>query len=229
MDVAAIVFDLDDTLYPERQYAHGGFAAVAKAFAGELGSPSESFARMKRLLDSEHRPRVFDALLDELAIADHGDLVARMIDAYRRHPPAIRLFEGVDALLDDLRQRRRLGLLTDGRPAAQWAKIDILGLRNRFDAIVVTSELGPAFGKPSTRPFEMMSEKLNSRGSNIAYVADNPCKDFIGPNALGWRTIQVRRADGLYAHEQAAPGGTPQLVIDSLDALREWAKPAGCS
>ncbi len=218
----AVVFDLDDTLYPERQYAYGGFAAVAKAFADRLGDPVEALARMKRLLDSTNRPRVFDALLDELAMTDRGDLIARMIETYRNHPPSIRLFDGVDPLLGELRKISRLGLLTDGRPAAQWAKIDALGLRDRFDAIVVTSELGPDCSKPSPRPFELISSRLNAGGRNIAYVADNPRKDFVAPNALGWKTVQVRRPDGLYAGELTAAGGAPQAVVDSLDRLAEW-------
>ena len=28
--------------------------------------------------------------------------------------------------------------------------------------------------------------------ANYAYIADNPVKDFVGPNSLGWKTIGVR-------------------------------------
>ena len=39
--IRAVVFDLDDTLYPEREYAFSGFAAVATAFQDRLGDPEE--------------------------------------------------------------------------------------------------------------------------------------------------------------------------------------------
>ncbi len=220
--IEAVVFDLDDTLYSERQYALGGFGAVARAFADRLGDPAVSLSRMSELLDTPNRPRVFDALLDELRITDRNDLLVRMIATYRAHAPSIALFEGVEQLLTELRARFRLGLLTDGRSEGQWAKIDALALRNRFDVIVVTADLGPGFGKPSPRPFELISARLQVASTHTAYVADNPAKDFIAPNALGWTTIQVRRSGGLYADQPPAPGGAPHLIIESVDRLRDW-------
>ena len=45
----AVIFDLDDTLYPEREYAFSGFATVAQAFETELGDPGTTVAEMRRL------------------------------------------------------------------------------------------------------------------------------------------------------------------------------------
>jgi putative hydrolase of the HAD superfamily len=225
-----IVFDLDDTLYPERQYAWGGFEAVARAFADRLGDAAGNLARMRRLLDSKDRGRVFDALLDELAIADRGDLVSRMVEVYRGTRPRIALFEGTEEVLAELRRGYRLGLLTDppsGGPSIQWTKIEVLGIRCYFHAIVVTSELGADCGKPSARPFEVLAERMQVEANRLVYVADNPRKDFLAPNALGWRTVQVLRPDGLYARETPPPGGAAQHVIAALGQLpalvRGWA------
>lgn len=217
--IAAAVFDLDDTLYPEREYAYSGFSAVAEAFADRLGDPTESAARMRRLFDSEHRPRVFHALLAELGLNEESKLVAAMIEVYRAHRPTIRLFDDAEETLKRLRPKYRLGLLTDGRSSTQGLKIDALGLRDRFDEILITSELGPGFAKPSPRPFEFISTCLQVVGSRSVYVADNPAKDFVAPNALGWMTVQIRRADGIYSDQKPAPGGEPQQVIDTLDNL----------
>lgn len=216
---AAIVFDLDDTLYSEREYAYSGFTAVAEAFADRLGDPRDSAASMRRLFDSEHRARVFNALLVELGLNEEFKLVAAMIEVYRSHRPAIRLHNDAEVVLKKLRPEYRLGLLTDGRSSTQGLKIDALGLRDRFDAILITSELGPGFGKPSLRPFEFISTCLQVVGSRTVYVADNPAKDFVGPNALGWMTVQIRRADGVYADQKPVPGGEPKQVIETLDRL----------
>ena len=217
--IAAVVFDLDDTLYPESEYACSGFAAVAEAFADRLGNPADSAAAMRRLFDSEHRPRVFDSLLAELGLKEDSELVGRMIEVYRNHRPTIWLFPDADAALNELRGTYRLGLLSDGRTSTQWAKIDALGLRDRLDAILITSELGSGFGKPSPRPFDCISTRLQVVGSRSVYVADNPAKDFLAPNALGWTTVQVRRADGLYRDQTPPPGGEPKHVMESLDRL----------
>jgi putative hydrolase of the HAD superfamily len=109
--------------------------------------------------------------------------------------------------------------LSDGRTSTQWTKIDALGLRDRLNAILITSELGPGFGKPSPRAFDCVSTRLQVVGSRSVYVADNPAKDFLAPNAIGWTTVQVRRADALYRDQTPPPGGGPKHVIESLQQL----------
>lgn len=215
----AIVFDLDDTLYPERAYAFSGFAAVAEAFRDRLGNPKVSEANMRRLFDTLHRSRVFDALLEELSAEVEPELIQQMIQTYRTHTPSITLHTDADRCLKQLKGHRALGLITDGPATGQWAKIDALGLRSRFDEIIVTSELGPDAGKPNPRAYKLMAERLGMAHSACVYVADNPAKDFIAPNALGWTTVQIVRPDGIYRDEPAAPGGAPHHRIDTLGQL----------
>lgn len=222
MAIAAVVFDLDDTLYLERDYAFSGFAAVAAAFEKELGNPTEAAERMRALFDTEHRPRVFNALLAERDWDDPskvGELVSRMIDTYRSHSPTITLCPDADAALTRLRGTCKLGLITDGPSAQQCAKIDALNLRSRLDEIIATGELGPGESKPSPAAFELMADRLGVAHRECVYIADNPTKDFVGPNALGWTTIQIDRHGGIYQDAQPPPGGAPTHHIDSLDEL----------
>jgi len=231
------VFDLDDTLYAERDYAFSGFAAVAREFAEVCWSdPVRAEADMRRLFDTDHRPRVFDALLKERKIYNNTDLVARMVETYRSHKPTIRLYSDAEAALSRLRPDYKLGVITDGRAAAQWAKVDALNLRSRLDEIIVTSELdstgytrsgvkslaqtaSPAFAKPHPRAFELMAGRLGVAPRECVYVADNPAKDFVAPNALAWLTIRIHRRDGVYRDAVAAPDGQPRHQLDTLDTL----------
>lgn len=84
--IHAIIFDLDDTLYPEREYAFSGFAAVAAAFEDRLGDRAETTAAMKCLFDTRHRPRVFNALLTDRGLPEDQKLIDRMIETYRAPP-----------------------------------------------------------------------------------------------------------------------------------------------
>lgn len=234
--IRAVVFDLDDTLYAERDYAFSGFAAVARAFADRLGGTGRTEADLRRIFDSDHRSRVFNVLVAERGLGDDAPLVARMVEVYRAHRPQISLHPDAEAGLSRLRSSHRLGLITDGLAAVQWAKIDALHLRPRLDEIIVTSELvsasGPPaqaglsasaaameFAKPHPRAFELMAERLQVNPRECVYVADNPAKDFVAPNALGWRTVRVRRGDGIYRDVPAAPGGQPRHCVGTLDAL----------
>lgn len=234
--IRAVVFDLDDTLFAERDYALSGFAAVARAFADRLGDAGRTEADMRRLFDGDHRSRVFNALVAERGLGGDASLVARMVEVYRSHSPTIRLYSDAEAAMSRLRPDHKLGLITDGRAAAQWAKIDALNLRSRLDESIVTSELDstggastrvesspkaapPAFAKPHQRAFQLMAERLGVAPRECVYVADNPAKDFVAPNALAWLTIQIRRRDGIYRDAVTAPDGQPKHCIDSLDAL----------
>ena len=234
MASTAVIFDLDDTLYSEREYAFSGFEAVAATFEYVFGDPGELAADMRRLFDTEHRPRVFNALLTERNLPEDPALIRLMVELYRAHTPAIQLFPDADSALTRLRDRCKLGLITDGPTEQQWAKIDALDLRPRLDEILLTGELtgreggdqvgqpetrAAGFGKPHPLAFEQMSHRLGVEPSLCAYVADNPAKDFIAPNALGWTTIRVLRADGIYRDRAAPEGGSAHHTIENLDAV----------
>ncbi len=218
-ETSAIVFDLDDTLYPEREYVFSGYASVATAFAGTLGGRENLIARMRELFDTPDRGRVFDVIVGEFDVADPDDVVTRMVATYRSHTPNIALFPDADAALDRLRPDHKLGLISDGYAVAQHAKIDALRLGDRLDAVIVTDDWGREFWKPHPRAFEEMSRRLDVAPSLCTYVADNPTKDFDAPNALGWRTLLIQRPDAVYADAPPAPAGTPHAKIASLDAL----------
>jgi FMN phosphatase YigB (HAD superfamily) len=50
-------------------------------------------------------------------------------------------------------------------------------------------------------------------------VADNPKKDFAGPNRLGWQTIRVREKMGLYSNAAPQPGGEPKATVNTFADL----------
>lgn len=218
-DLRAVIFDLDDTLFMERDYAFSAFAAVAKVFEEVLGDPDESAAEMRRLYDTEHRRRVFNTIVERRGLAGAEQLVPRMIETYRTHKPAIQLAPDAAASLTRLRADYKLGLITDGPAVMQRAKVEALRLRPRLDAIILTDELGPDRGKPDPYAFAHIAGMLGADASECFYVADNAAKDFVAPNALGWTTVQIKRPGGVYADRAPATGGEPQHSITSLDQL----------
>lgn len=215
----AVIFDLDDTLYAERSYAFSGFAAVAATFGEQLGDAGEVSALMRRLFDTEHRARVFNEVLRQRGVGADTDLVARMVATFRAHRPSIQLFDDADAALTHWRARARTGIISDGPAVMQRAKVEALGLAARVDEIILTDELGVGFTKPGMKAFELIAGRLGVSHGGCVYVADNPAKDFVGPNALGWRTVRVIRADGVYRDHPTAHDGAPQITVTSLDEL----------
>lgn len=215
----AVVFDLDDTLYSERSFAMSGFAAVAKAYAEIFDDPNQTEADMQRLFAGGFRNRVFNTLMKERNLPEDAELVQRMVLTYRSHVPSISLHPDGDAAISRLGAAHKLGLITDGPALMQNNKLDALALRNRIDFIVVTDELGPGGSKPNTLAFQMVATELATEHKDCVYIADNPKKDFVGPNKLGWTTVRVIRPDGIYRDESPPVGGAPRHSIESLDDL----------
>lgn len=219
--IKAVIFDLDDTLYPERAFAFSGFAAVAKTFVAALGDPGTAQSEMQRLFDTQHRRRVFNEVLRGRDLSEDTQLLTRMIETYRDHTPSIALHADAAAALARLRPRFRLGLITDGPERTQSAKIAALGIADSFDSIILTDHWPEGFAKPHPRAFEETASRLGVAHAQCAYIADNPAKDFVAPNTLGWLTICIRREQGIYIDAPTAPGGEAQHVVDSLRAVDE--------
>jgi carbamoyl-phosphate synthase large subunit len=188
----AVLFDLDNTLYPEEQFVVSGFRAAAQTLAGRLNLPGPMLLeKMLSLLQNHGRGKVFDLLLDDLQI-DRKKWLPVLLQVYRSHRPVILLSPGVFAALGALKATGvRIGLVTDGLAAVQRSKIAALGLDSLMDVIVCTEELGEGCSKPATVPFEVALHLLGVSPSEAAYVADDISKDFAGPNHLGMKSVQI--------------------------------------
>ena len=83
-----LIFDLDDTLYAERDYAIGGFRAAAAWAQSTLGA-TVSVDRMLGLLDEGQLGKLFATVLGE-AKPDHSDDdVKNFVRAYGQHEPRL--------------------------------------------------------------------------------------------------------------------------------------------
>lgn len=220
----AVLFDLDDTLYPEREFVDGGFDAVARFLAGTSGrAEADLAARLWALHGRDGRGHLFDTLLAELGLADAPELVPACLLVYRTHPTRLRPFPGIVPLLDRLRGSGvRTGLVSDGNAAVQSRKLaGLAGVAERLDAVVFTDELGPGHAKPSPISFLVACRLLDASPSATIYVGNDPRKDFIGARGAGLRTIRVGSLpdEGGAAAIEFTTADDADLAVDSLDAL----------
>ena len=216
--ILGVVFDLDDTLVAERDYVRSGYAAVAE-HVRRLTGRSDEFEEWlwQRFLGGQSEGAL-GAMNAAFGLRLNGQ-VQELIKVYREHVPAIRAIDGMPSLLAGLHETRRLGLLSDGFLPGQRLKLAALRLERFFDAVVFTEELGRSAWKPAPHGYELMAAMLDLPQRTCAYVADNPAKDFISPNRLGWRTIQIVRPGQVHSHKPPPPNGAPQHVARSIAEL----------
>jgi putative hydrolase of the HAD superfamily len=219
-----VVFDIDDTLYLERDYVRSGFAAAGAWARAELGV-ADLGERAWAAFGAGVRGRIFDEALVACGVGANGSVVSQLVEVYRSHAPAIEPLADVSAWLAGRPADVAVAVVTDGPLASQRAKAAALGLAGWADPIVFTEALGPGRGKPHPAAFECVEAATGMVGASCAYVADNAAKDFAGPRGRGWRTVRVRRTGSL--HGAVASGDDVDAEVSGFaaldDALGWWA------
>lgn len=219
LGVDAIVLDIDDTLYLERDYVRSGFEAVGRWAQRELGV-DDFAARAWAAFERGSRRTIFDEVLTDCGARTDDATITELVARYRTHPPSIVLAADAEAGLDRWHGAAALAAITDGPLSSQQAKARALGLERWTSTVVFTASLGPGKGKPDPAAFELVQEELAVDGKGCVYVADNPAKDFVGPKALGWRTVRVRRRLGLHAEIDSGTDVDHEITtLEQLDAV----------
>lgn len=209
-----VVYDLDDTLYLERDFAYSGYRAVE----AELGIPG--FAGTCRdLLDRGQRTGIFDAALARHGVPVAEDTIARLVTVYRTHPPDIAFCPDAARYLAGRAPEEPGALITDGPLAMQEGKVGALGLDRTLGCVVCTAALGPGLGKPHPRPYEVVEGWAAGYGRPLLYVADNPLKDFVTARARGWLTVRIARPERVHHVDAPTPAHEAHAVIESFDEL----------
>lgn len=184
MNIQVLVFDLDDTLYPEIDFLKSAYLEIAHKISEITKVNSHSiFNEMLQNYYDGHN--IFEEVISKYSLDKNVDF---FLNIYRNHKPDIKLSKEKKEVLEYLKSNAfRLGLITDGRSVQQRHKIEALGIGTYFDAIVISEEFGSE--KPQIDNYMYFQYKFPNK--HYTYIGDNVSKDFISPNALGWTTICV--------------------------------------
>lgn len=186
----AILFDLDDTLYPLRRFRLSGFAAASRHVARFHGvDERQAFRLLVRASLGPHRGKEFNLLIEQFNLKVP---VTQLVRVVRGHDPVLRLPPTTDAALRRLGRSWRLAVVTNGIPAIQAAKVRALGLEGLVDTVVYASEYGGGEGKPDREPFLEALRRVDVPADQAVAVGDDEFTDVFGAARCGLRTIQTR-------------------------------------
>jgi putative hydrolase of the HAD superfamily len=217
--IQAIIFDLDDTLFPEHQFVLSGFRAVTEWLTLNH-SICGFYEQAERLYRDGKRGKIFDLALEKLGVTVEALLIDELIRVFREHRPYIDLYDDARWAIDFFRKSNKLGILTDGYLVTQRKKVDALGIASRFNVVVYSDEAGRENWKPSPMPYKKVMASLGISGDECVYIADNPMKDFVTARQLGWKTIRICREAGEYTSLIAKQGYEADVSIESLFELQ---------
>ena len=200
------VFDLDDTLYSERDFEKSGIEFVYENL-------SIKHISLETILNN--RNNWIDLIING---SNKQITLQTVLDIYRNHFPTIQLYKDAKVFLEKLlSQGIEMSLITDGRSITQRNKLRALGIESFFKNIVISEEVNSE--KPSEYNFRMVM--YNKIAENFIYIADNPKKDFITPNKLGWTSICLLDR-GQNVHEQVFTNSieyNPHFTIKSFNEI----------
>jgi len=189
--VQAVLFDYGGVLRREDTADFDAFAATVGLPPGALWSafheiPEDALSRTGRLGPDAYRAAVV-AHLARILPAAHADAALDAWEALRRQDAPVE--PALDAVLDRLRGRVRLGLLSNvGRGARE--RLDALGVSARFDDVVCSGDVGLA--KPDPAIFRLAAHRLGVAPEACAFIDDTE------------RHVAAARALGLRAHHHHA-------------------------
>jgi putative hydrolase of the HAD superfamily len=217
--VKAFIFDLDGTLYNERDFVRSGFRVVARHVSIVSGLNYE-LVYTNLMVDFENGLRFnnFDVLLNKLGLLDIRS--SDLVKIYREHRPEIHLYPDAEIILKELKDNVKLGLITDGPRKTQNNKVSVLNIKQYFQEIIINDIGEKERLKPDTKSFKIMLKKLGANSCESIYVGDNPMKDFIGAKEIGMFTIRVRRDSGEYDHIETDKYNDADLTVTNLLILK---------
>jgi putative hydrolase of the HAD superfamily len=118
----------------------------------------------------------------------------------------LRLYPHVRGVLDVLRARLPLAVVTDAQAANARGELHQVGLLDYFDPIVVSGDHG--FRKPDPRLFRYALHALGVAAEDAVYVGNDMHRDVFGAREVGLRTVMFDSDQGTKEHLDTLPDHT---------------------
>lgn len=186
-----ILFDLDNTLIDRQRV----FRAMLKDKIGEFHKDS-SEAELNQIIDqimkwdnrgNLDRLKVFEKYVEAYHPGESAECIN---DYWHKHSGEIVIvFDDAQQTLEYLKQKYRLGIISNGNTESQRRKISRLPFLDLFEYTIVSGELG--IHKPDPRIFLKACEEMQVKPEECIYIGDNFRCDIEGAKAAGILPIWV--------------------------------------
>ena len=229
-EVAAIGFDLDDTLYdngPLLQQAEAALLAyLAEHFPASRGWDHQHWLTLRQQLAANDPGLAEDitaarhqclrlGLRQAGYAADRADAGAEAAMAVFLHwRNRITLPASLHVLLTRLAAQRPLFVISNGN-----ADITALGLAQYFQFALHAGPQWPM--KPARAMFDHAQQRLALPAAQILYVGDHPRADVLGATRAGWQSAWVNPGQQPLVHRHN-PLQLPTCELRDIYALRHW-------
>src|SRR5206468_8215728 len=193
-DCRAVLFDLDDTLYPRGRFVTSGFTAVANHL--EQVYRLDPLAVRQTLVAASGSVRGRELQVCTRRFGLPATIVDELVAVIRNHEPHLTLPAMTRAALKQLRSDWKIAIVANGVPAIEARKIAALGLPPLVDCIVYANQHGSGAGKPDREPFLEGLRRLDVCPQHAVFVGDDDYCDVFGASRVGMRTVLATAWNG---------------------------------
>ncbi|QUG42852.1 HAD family hydrolase [Psychrobacillus sp. INOP01] len=179
---------------------------------GTFDDPSEDFQKMKVIVP-EYQQLAWTKGLEKLGIVNEelGRKLAEYFPKMRKESPFV--YEETYEVLDQLKGKYTLLLMTNGSPSLQNIKLEITPeIATYFDHILISGAFGK--GKPDPSIFEHALEIVGMTADDVLMVGDNLMTDILGSSKVGMQSVWINREEKPVSEEV-----TPTYTIENLKEL----------
>jgi putative hydrolase of the HAD superfamily len=134
----------------------------------------------------------------------------------------LRLYPHVREVLDVLRERYPLAVVTDAQSAYARAELHKVGLLDYFDPIVVSGDHG--YRKPDRRLFQLALDAMSVAAEHALYIGNDMHRDIFGAQEAGMTTVMVESDQGADVHLDCVPDYTITDLRDLLTILGDGSR-----
>jgi len=215
-----IFFDADETLFTfdsfsglQRMFLDYSVTFTAEDFQDyqAINKPLWGDYQNGAITSLQLQHQRFQSWADRLSVQP-GDLNSAFVNAMAEICAPL---PGAVSLLNALQGKCKMGIITNGFTALQQIRLERTGLRDHFDLIVISEQVGVA--KPHPHIFDYALEQAgNPARSRVLMVGDTAESDILGGMNAGLATCWLN------AHNRTLPEGiTPTWTVTSLSELEQ--------
>ena len=218
--IRAVVFDLDHTLYD--RYAT---IALAPNFVRERVTVREGvtdeelvavWSECDRRFMHHGLDRLYTELINSGLFAEPLPSLEYMLDLhYELYTSFAVEYSFAKPTVMKLKERGfKVALITNGKPYVQRKKLEMLGMEELFDEVIVGGEYG--LQTPHKEIFDEMAHRLGVKNGEMMYVGDHPINDVKGSEDAGCVPVWVATVPWCFPDMPM-----PRLCVDTADKVLE--------
>ena len=200
MEIEHIFFDLDHTLWDFEKNSALTFEKILPEACVHLNMDDFlkvyipinmkywKMYREERVSKKDLRYSRLKETFDALNIHVEDEVINHLSEEYIHQLPSFnRLFEGTFELLDYLKAKYELHIITNGFEEVQTLKMKASGILHYFKEIITSESVGVK--KPNPRVFLHALEKAKTSAEKSMMIGDNLEADIIGALDVGMNVI----------------------------------------